>query len=164
LRRAQRGPTRREGASRPGRSLIGYLILRSSPAQHSTEEALTVEVDPEETARLVKRWQDADINIPLKVVAVPRSHQPDPGLRPQRAHREPRDAITVYIPEYVVGHWWEQILHNQSALRLKSRLLFAPGVSVTSVPYLLKSSAKAERRAQLDDAADRARRSTWLNG
>ena len=38
----------------------------------------------------------------------------------------PRDVVTVYIPEYVVGHWWEQILHNQSALRLKGRLLFTP--------------------------------------
>ena len=46
----------------------------------------------------------------------------------------PRDVVTVYIPEYVVGHWWEQILHNQSALRLKGRLLFTPGVMVTSVP------------------------------
>jgi hypothetical protein len=54
--------------------------------------------------------------------------------------QSPRDVVTVFIPEYVVGHWWEQLLHNQSALRLKSRLLFQPGVMVTSVPYQLKSS------------------------
>ena len=52
----------------------------------------------------------------------------------------PRDVITVFIPEYVVGHWWEHLLHNQSALRLKGRLLFTPGVMVVSVPWLLKSS------------------------
>jgi hypothetical protein len=52
----------------------------------------------------------------------------------------PRDLITVFIPEYVVGHWWEQLLHNQSALRLKSRLLFMPNVMVTSVPWPLDSS------------------------
>jgi hypothetical protein len=46
----------------------------------------------------------------------------------------------VFIPEYVVGHWWEHLLHNQSALRLKARLLFTPGVMVTSVPYHLTSS------------------------
>jgi hypothetical protein len=46
----------------------------------------------------------------------------------------------VFIPEYVVGRWWEQLLHNQSALRLKGRLLFVPGVMVTSVPYQLESS------------------------
>jgi hypothetical protein len=49
----------------------------------------------------------------------------------------------VYIPEYVVGRWWEQVLHNQSALRLKTRLLFTPGVMVASVPWQLQSSKVA---------------------
>jgi hypothetical protein len=40
----------------------------------------------------------------------------------------------------VVGHWWEHLLHNQSAFRLKSRLLFSPGVMVVSVPWQLNSS------------------------
>lgn len=53
----------------------------------------------------------------------------------------PRDVVTVFIPEYVVGRWWEQLLHNQSALRLKARLLFEPGVMVTSVPWELHSAA-----------------------
>ena len=48
--------------------------------------------------------------------------------------------VTIFIPEYVVGHWWEHLLHNQSALRLKGRLLYQPGVMVTSVPYQLRSS------------------------
>ena len=51
-----------------------------------------------------------------------------------------RDVVTVFIPEYVVGHWWENVLHNQSALRLKARLLFQPGVMVTSVPWQLHSA------------------------
>ncbi|MHC1403564.1 DNA-binding protein, partial [Mycobacterium avium subsp. paratuberculosis] len=59
----------------------------------------------------------------------------------------PRTVVTVFIPEYVVGHWWEQVLHNQSALRLKGRLLFTPGVMVTSVPWQLSSS---ERRKTLE--------------
>jgi hypothetical protein len=50
--------------------------------------------------------------------------------------------VTVYVPEYVVGHWWEQLLHNQSALRLKTRLLFTPGVMVVSVPWQLQSSER----------------------
>jgi hypothetical protein len=62
-------------------------------------------------------------------------------------HREsPRDVISVFVPEYVVGHWWEHLLHNQSALRLKSRLLFQPGVMVTSVPWQLGSAEALERR------------------
>ena len=59
----------------------------------------------------------------------------------KRLRREsPRDIVTVYIPEYVLGHWWEQLLHNQSALRLKARLLLQPGVVVASVPYQLRSA------------------------
>ena len=52
----------------------------------------------------------------------------------------------MYIPEYVVGHWWEHLLHNQSALRLKARLLFQPGVMVTNVPWQLGSAEAAEAR------------------
>ena len=54
--------------------------------------------------------------------------------------RGPRDIVTVIIPEYIVGHWWEQLLHNQSALRLKARLLFQPGVVVVDVPWHLRSA------------------------
>ena len=54
----------------------------------------------------------------------------------------------MLIPEYVVGHWWEHLLHNQSALRLKGRLLFTPGVMVTSVPWQLKSSEGLADRAE----------------
>jgi hypothetical protein len=49
----------------------------------------------------------------------------------------PRDLVVVFVPEYVVNRWWEGMLHNQSALRLKLRLLSIPGVVVTSVPYHL---------------------------
>jgi hypothetical protein len=46
----------------------------------------------------------------------------------------------VIIPEYVVGHWWEQLLHNQTALRLKTRLLFQPNVVVVDIPWHLRSA------------------------
>ncbi len=45
-----------------------------------------------------------------------------------------------------MGRWWEQILHNQSALRLKSSLHFMPGVMVASVPWQLRSSVGREDR------------------
>ena len=53
----------------------------------------------------------------------------------------------MFIPEYVVGHWWEHLLHNQSALRLKARLLFQPGVMVTSVPWVLGSDRSGQQGA-----------------
>ncbi len=129
-------------------------------ARPSTLEALTVDVDPDETARLVKVWEESDLGIPLKVVASPYREVTNPIIDYVKNVRSesPRDVVTVYIPEYVVGHWWEQILHNQSALRLKGRLLFTPGVMVTSVPYHLASSTKAEERLEREMVSDSFRR------
>jgi amino acid transporter len=45
----------------------------------------------------------------------------------------PQDTITIVLPEFVVGHWWEYFLHNDTALRLKAALLFRPGLVVTNV-------------------------------
>jgi amino acid transporter len=107
-------------------------------------EAITVSVDDGETRELVHKWQDSDITVPLKVIASPYREITRPVLDyVKRISKEsPRTVVTVFIPEYVVGHWWEQILHNQSALRLKGRLLFMPGVMVTSVPWQLNSSER----------------------
>lgn len=105
-------------------------------------EAITVDVDPDDTARLQADWERLDIPVTLKVLASPYREVTRPVVEYVRSLREdrPNDLVTVFIPEYVVGHWWEQLLHNQSALRLKSRLLFTPGVMVTSVPWQLESS------------------------
>ena len=126
-------------------------------ARPSTLEALTVDVDPDETARLRQVWEESSLGIPLKVIASPYREVTNPIIEYVRNIRNesPRDVVTVYIPEYVVGHWWEQILHNQSALRLKARLLFTPGVMVTSVPFLLASSIKAEERLERETVGDR---------
>jgi len=111
-------------------------------------EAITVSVDDAETRQLVRNWQESDVTVPLKVIASPYREITRPVLAyVKRISKEsPRTVVTVFIPEYVVGHWWEQVLHNQSALRLKTRLLFMPGVMVTSVPWQLSSS---ERRKTL---------------
>ncbi|MCJ0946367.1 MULTISPECIES: APC family permease [Rhodococcus] len=111
-----------------------------------TLEAITVNVDEPDTRALVREWEKSDVTVPLKVIESPYREITKPVLDyVKRVRRDaPRDVVTVFIPEYVVGHWWEQILHNQSALRLKSRLLFQPGVMVTSVPWQLSSSAKAK--------------------
>ncbi|MCV7351677.1 APC family permease [Mycobacterium parmense] len=107
-------------------------------------EALTVSVDDGETRELVHRWEESDISVPLKVIASPYREITRPILDyVKRVSKDsPRTVVTVFIPEYVVGHWWEQVLHNQSALRLKGRLLFMPNVMVTSVPWQLSSSER----------------------
>ncbi len=112
-------------------------------------EAVTVNVAETETLELQKTWQDKEIPIPLKVLDSPFREITRPVIDYVKHLRRqsPRDVVTIFIPEYVVGHWWEQLLHNQSALRLKTRLLFTPGVMVVSVPWQLISSEKAAQRA-----------------
>jgi hypothetical protein len=118
----------------------------------SVLEAVTVNVDSEETAALEAEWERRGLPVPLKVLDSPYREVTRTIVDYIRSIRRtsPRDVITVFIPEYVVGHWWEHLLHNQSALRLKGRLLFSPGVMVVSVPWQLSSSASAV--AQLDEA------------
>lgn len=118
---------------------------------HANElEALSVNVDPAETRALKEEWERRGINVPLKILDSPYREITRPVIEyVKNIRREsPRDAVSVYIPEYVVGHWYEHLLHNQSALRLKGRLLFTPGVMVTSVPYQLQSSEAARKRAR----------------
>jgi amino acid transporter len=109
-------------------------------------EAVTVNVDDADTKKLFRDWEKRKIPVALKVIESPYREITRPVLDYVKRIRSdnPRDVVTVYIPEYVVGHWWEQLLHNQSALRLKSRLLFQPGVMVTSVPWQLDSSQRAQ--------------------
>jgi len=111
-------------------------------------EALTVNVDDADTRALVAEWEKRDIPVPLKVVESPYREITKPILQYVKRIRtdNPRDVVTVFIPEYVLGRWWEQLLHNQSALRLKGRLLFQPGVMVVSVPWQLESSKRAAMR------------------
>jgi hypothetical protein len=110
-------------------------------------EAVTVSVDDVETRALVRRWEESNISVPLKVIASPYREITRPILDyVKRVSKEsPRTVVTVFLPEYVVGHWWEHVLHNQSALRLKGRLLFMPGVMVTSVPWQLNSSERLKK-------------------
>lgn len=105
-------------------------------------EALTVNIDTAETRSLVREWESREITVPLKVVESPyrEINRPVVDYVKRLRAQHPRDVVIVYIPEYVVGRWWEQVLHNQSALRLKSRLLYERGVMVTSVPWQLSSS------------------------
>ena len=112
-----------------------------------TLSALYVEVDENESRRLQEEWDKTGIDVPLKVVASPFREITKPVLDYVRRLREEggdRDVVTVVIPEYVVGKWWEQLLHNQSALRIKAFLLFQPGVMVTSVPWHLSSAPEPE--------------------
>jgi hypothetical protein len=114
--------------------------------------AVTVAISAEEVRALQADWSERDIPVPLLILDSPFRDITGPLLDyiTELRRTGPRDVVVVYIPEYVVGHWWEHLLHNQSALRLKARLLFQPGVMVTSVPWQLESSRSAGQRAAAD--------------
>ena len=111
-------------------------------------EAVYVSTSPEDTNRLLEEWDQRGIDVPLKVLHSPYRElvRPIVEYATEIKLANPRGVVAVYIPEYVVGRWWEQLLHNQTALRLKGRLLFTPGVMVTSVPFQLRSSEIARER------------------
>ncbi|MGE9783558.1 APC family permease [Janibacter sp. G368] len=123
-------------------------LAYASATRPSRLEAITVEVDHEATRGLQAEWDRRGIPVPLKALDSPYREITRPVVDYVKSIRSgnPRDLVVVYIPQYVLGHWWEQALHNQSALRLRSRLLFTPGVMVSSVPWQLASSEGAEER------------------
>ncbi|MEE1788026.1 APC family permease [Streptomyces sp. SP17BM10] len=129
---------------KPALRALAYARL----ARPHTLEAITVNVDPADTEALRREWDEREIEVPLKVLDSPFREITGPILDYVKSLRRssPREVVAVYIPEYVVGRWYEHLLHNQSALRLKGRLLFKPGVMVTSVPWQLESSER--RRPQ----------------
>ena len=101
--------------------------------------AVSVVSDDEEQATVEAAWRRFELTTPLELVYSPYRELTRPlltfidELDAQRAN----DRITVVIPEFIVESWWAHVLHNQSALVLKARLLFRKGTVVTSVPYHL---------------------------
>jgi amino acid transporter len=123
-------------------------LAYAKAARPNVLEAVMVDTDHVLSARVLEDWDNRRIDVPLKVLYSPYREIIRPIVDYARSIREanPRGVVAVYIPEYVVGRWWEQLLHNQTALRLKTRLLFTQGVMVISVPYQLRSSALAKER------------------
>ncbi len=121
-------------------------------------EGVMVATEPAERDKIIDEWDARGIDIPLKILDSPYREVIRPIVQYTRAIKDaqPRGVVAVFIPEYVVGRWWEQLLHNQTALRLKGRLLFTPGVMVTSVPFQLRSSHIGEERVLRQDEQARS--------
>jgi amino acid transporter len=88
---------------------------------------------------LPREWEQRGVPVPLVVIESPYRETVRPvQLYIRQLRRDyPDDVVSIIIPEYIVRHWWQNLLHNQTALRLKARLLFEPSVTVTSVPWVL---------------------------
>jgi len=125
-------------ASRLHRPTLRALTYAQST--HPTSiEAVTVDTGDGGADRLLDAWEEAELPVPLTILDSPFRDITRPIISYVRSVRResPRDLVVVFLPEYLVRHWWEQILHNQTALRLKTALLFTPGVVMASVPWQL---------------------------
>nr|WP_314504322.1 APC family permease [uncultured Microbacterium sp.] len=111
-------------------------------AKHDKTFALHVSVNAEETARLREQWASHDIPVPLVVIDSPYRSFGSPVSAYIKKYRAQHGSavVTVYLPQYIVGHWWESILHNRRSRRIANQLMLIHGVSITLVPWLLDSS------------------------
>jgi hypothetical protein len=109
--------------------------------------ALHVQTDRSDISALQQVWSDRQIPVPLVCLESPYRDLTQPVIDYVRGVRResPRDMVAVYIPEYVVTHWWEHLLHNQSALRLRVRLRQEHGVIVVSVPLMMADVDTVDR-------------------
>ena len=98
--------------------------------------AVTVDLEDTDIDELRSRWHELNFGITLDIVDSPYRDITRPLLAfiDELDARHKGDVITVVLPEVVVHAWWQQLLHNQTALALKGRLLFRPNTIVISVP------------------------------
>ncbi|MGI9121145.1 MAG: APC family permease [Acidimicrobiales bacterium] len=124
-------------------------------------EALSVAENDEDVDRIREQWEDYRLDVPLRILHSPYRELTQPVLKHlnELTAEHDNDIITVVLPEFVLGHWWEQLLHNQSALLLKSRLLFRRNTVVISVPFhldKLEDGGTGEDEALAVSAVDEA--------
>jgi hypothetical protein len=140
--------------------------IAREPADSVSAVHITDDPDAAETLRL--QWEEWQCGVQLTIIESPYRSLVGPLLAYIDAmHAQyPHKTLTVILPEMVPAHWWEQVLHNQTALRLKAALLFRPGIVVANVPYHLRRlrtdetqrSARVVHRAGKPDNRPRPRR------
>jgi amino acid transporter len=123
---------------KPVLKALDYAIA----ARHDSIEAVHVSIDDAATERLEKDWVDQNIKVALNVLESPYRDISAPLGKyiKQRREQHGSEVVTVYMPQYIVGHWWENLLHNHKARRIRHKLAFVHGVVIALVPWLLDSS------------------------
>nr|WP_127795367.1 APC family permease [Agromyces sp. LHK192] len=123
---------------KPTLKALDYAIA----ARHDSLEAVHVSIDEAATKQLKKDWVKQNIHVKLRILSSPYRDLSHPLIQYLKQHRQEHgsEVITVYMPQYIVGHWWEGILHNHKARRIRQKLMLVHGVTVALVPWLLDSS------------------------
>jgi amino acid transporter len=115
--------------------------IQYAQALSPSAKAVYVETDPERTRRLEERWGKWGLGIPLVVLTSPYRSLLGPLVEyiDHLRHQAPNHMITLVLPEFIPARWWQQLLHNQTALLIKGAMLFRRNVVVTDVPYHLRN-------------------------
>jgi hypothetical protein len=136
------------GINKPTAGALVYATTISEDVR-----AVYIDVDGAPTARLQAMWEEWDIGVPLIVIPSPfRS-----VLRPivdyvhGLSERGETDLVTIVVPEIVPRHWWEHLLHNKTALFIRTAFMFRPNVVVTAVPFLLGHAPRLRDLAEYDE-------------
>ena len=116
-------------------------------------EIVSVVSDLEEEKHIRREWKESGLPVPLTLVASPFRDITQIVISYVRSRRQrsPEEMLVVYIPEFLVQHWWENILHNQMALRLSRSLLRIPGVVLTIVPWKLGEDIHVDGTQSVND-------------
>ncbi len=120
--------------------------------------AVYVEVDPRDTARIESEWEAWDIGVPLEVVKSPYRSILKPLVEYVENLRmvTPGELVTIVVPEIVPKRWWEHLLHNKTALYIRTAFLFKPNVVVTAIPYLVGHAYRLREWMDHDEDLDSA--------
>ncbi|WP_229727805.1 APC family permease [Mycetocola zhadangensis] len=123
---------------KPALKALDYALA----ARHQSIVAIHIAADEQTAQRLEQQWQEQNIRVPLIVLESPYRDFAVPIIRYIAKYRENHGptVVTVYLPQYIVGHWWESILHNRRANRIRQQLMLVHGVTIALVPWLLDSS------------------------
>jgi amino acid transporter len=126
------------------RAAMASLAYARSTSPHVIAAHVAIDADEVEVVR--SKWEDLqkqiskDEGVQLVVIESPYRSLARPLLTyidtVQEMH--PEETLTVILPEFVVAHWWEYPLHNQTAVRLKAALLARPSIVVTDIPRHLR--------------------------
>ena len=123
---------------KPVLKALDYAIA----ARHDSLEAVHISVSEVATAALELDWIRHNIHVPLHIINSPYRDLSWPLIEHIREHQAEHgsEIVTVYLPQYIVGHWWEHVLHNHRANRLRTKLMLEHGVTISLVPWRLDSS------------------------
>lgn len=144
------------GITKPAANALVYATTISEDVR-----AVYVEVDPDASAALSRRWEEWDIGVELTIIPSPYRSILGPlvGYIDGLTERGEADLVTLVVPEIVPRNWWGHLLHNKTSLFIRTAFLFRPNVVVTAVPYLVGRAARlrdlVHRDERLEETGER---------